>query len=405
MRNRMPWCVGDLVVGIALLTMVGGAVFVAAQHAREINNRVKCASNLRQIGQAILLYANENKGAYPRTILKAANEVKPTWGTPYEGNGDLIGAAPDNNSANPFVKNDDPNVKYRPADNDVTAALYLLLRTQDITSEVFICPSSGIKKWDFGGGAMTAMNWTNWAGNEVIAQHLSYSYQNPYPSPSAVAAGFKLNTTVAADYAVLADMNPGGDAVLKVTINSPENQMRAANSLNHRRDGQNVLYGDGHVEFPNNPFCGTQRDNIYTANGPEVKEQERKGDAVILASPVSFTDSILLPTAADVGFEGPPEPKPLMPAEVEQLKALFPGQYRLRRGHMTIDANTITVVAGPTTTKYAYKLLDADENGLTVELSAPDWPTRKVNAMVRPEGVAFDRGTDPSMDGSWARVK
>src|SRR5687768_12352786 len=30
--------------------------------------RVKCGSNLRQIGQAILLYSNENKGAYPRTF-------------------------------------------------------------------------------------------------------------------------------------------------------------------------------------------------------------------------------------------------------------------------------------------------------------------------------------------------
>src|SRR5439155_4848349 len=33
--------------------------------ARETANRVKCASNERQIGQAILLYANENKGKYP----------------------------------------------------------------------------------------------------------------------------------------------------------------------------------------------------------------------------------------------------------------------------------------------------------------------------------------------------
>ena len=33
--------------------------------ARETANRVNCASNERQIGQAILLYANENKGKYP----------------------------------------------------------------------------------------------------------------------------------------------------------------------------------------------------------------------------------------------------------------------------------------------------------------------------------------------------
>ena len=33
--------------------------------ARETANRVKCASNERQIGQAILLYSNDNKGKYP----------------------------------------------------------------------------------------------------------------------------------------------------------------------------------------------------------------------------------------------------------------------------------------------------------------------------------------------------
>jgi predicted Zn finger-like uncharacterized protein/prepilin-type processing-associated H-X9-DG protein len=42
--------------------------------AREVANRVKCASNMRQIGQGMLLYANDNKGQYPpdlATLMKA----------------------------------------------------------------------------------------------------------------------------------------------------------------------------------------------------------------------------------------------------------------------------------------------------------------------------------------------
>ena len=39
--------------------------------AREQANRVKCASNLRQIGQAVALYANEHRGEYPDTLDKA----------------------------------------------------------------------------------------------------------------------------------------------------------------------------------------------------------------------------------------------------------------------------------------------------------------------------------------------
>ncbi|HYE20390.1 MAG TPA: DUF3352 domain-containing protein [Tepidisphaeraceae bacterium] len=36
--------------------------------ARESANRVKCASNLRQIGMGIILYANDNKGKYPPNL-------------------------------------------------------------------------------------------------------------------------------------------------------------------------------------------------------------------------------------------------------------------------------------------------------------------------------------------------
>jgi prepilin-type processing-associated H-X9-DG protein len=46
--------------------------------ARETANRVKCASNMRQIGQAMLLYSNENKGKYPPdlgTLLKTQDVI------------------------------------------------------------------------------------------------------------------------------------------------------------------------------------------------------------------------------------------------------------------------------------------------------------------------------------------
>jgi prepilin-type processing-associated H-X9-DG protein len=178
--------------------------------------------------------------------------------------------------------------------NDVTAALFLLLRTQDITSEVFTCPITNDEKWDFGGGDKTALNWSNWNGTAGIGKHLSYSYQDPYPTLEAVGKGWKLNTSISADYAVAADINPGtnttgaGSAaqnVLQVTAASGSQQIRGANSPNHDRDGQNVLYGDGHVTFEQNPFVGVQGDNIYTSKS-----------GVIADSAVGGDDSVLLPT-------------------------------------------------------------------------------------------------------------
>src|SRR3954469_18584527 len=73
----------DVIVSIVLVLILGPFTIAQINNADEIANRVRCASNLRQIGQAILLYSNENRGAYPRTTWDV-NNAKPTWGTPYE---------------------------------------------------------------------------------------------------------------------------------------------------------------------------------------------------------------------------------------------------------------------------------------------------------------------------------
>mgnify|MGYP003580980538 CR=1 FL=1 len=96
--------------------------------------------------------------------------------------------------------------------NDVTAALFLLLRTVDITAEVFTCPSSNAEKWDFGGGSNTALNWSNWDGARGVKTHLSYSYANPYPNDAAVERKYALTNSLGAEFAVAADLNPGAGA-------------------------------------------------------------------------------------------------------------------------------------------------------------------------------------------------
>src|SRR5438876_5940428 len=134
-RRGAKW--SDCVVGGLVLMMLGTFTLAQILNINETSNRVKCASNLRQIGQAVLLYSNENRGAYPRTVAApAAAAQTPTWGTPYQ-------ATPTSTASDPFLGAGGTG---RPNDNDVTAALFLLLRTQDITSEVFTCPSSNAEK-------------------------------------------------------------------------------------------------------------------------------------------------------------------------------------------------------------------------------------------------------------------
>ena len=238
--NRPGFSLTDLLASLVMLVVVGLFCLAATVNLDSRQTRVKCASNLRQIGQALLLYSNDTGGTYPRTKYDPEAADRPTVYTGVD-------------ARNPFAAT-------CPQVNDVSAALYLLLRTEDIRSSAFICPATGQTPYDYGGGGQTNLDKSNFPSGEV----LSYSYADPYPSAAAVGQGYKMVQGLDPTFVVAADMNPGTPDLIKLTIASTAAELRAGNSGNHSGDGQNALFGDGHVEFDNNPFVGTNRDNIYT---------------------------------------------------------------------------------------------------------------------------------------------
>jgi prepilin-type N-terminal cleavage/methylation domain-containing protein/prepilin-type processing-associated H-X9-DG protein len=282
--RRKGFTLVELLVVIGIIALLISILLPSLNRARETANRVKCGSNMRQIGQAIQLYCNENKGNYPRT------RYNPAIGT--NGNYDPAIAAANPPGRDPFVDS--------VTDNDVIKAMFLLIRTQDITPEVFICPSSNDEKDTYGTGAgVSAQSKVSF----TAAKNLSYSYANPYPDANAVNNSYKLNATTGAEFAIAADKNPAGATNYILTTqneNSSQKDMQLANSPNHQGQGENVLYGDGHAEFQQNPFCGSKRDCIYTVSGStngsvtSNKQTPAKGGTTNCI-PSWSGDSVLLP--------------------------------------------------------------------------------------------------------------
>ena len=129
----------DVVAAVALVALVAAVVLpAAAGAARKQDRRVHCATNLRQIGQGMFMYANENKGNFPRVRFDPADANTVRFFTNWK-----------TETSFPSPRPEEAAKMKAPEPNDVTAAFYLVLKTQDLTADVMVCPESKAKRMTF----------------------------------------------------------------------------------------------------------------------------------------------------------------------------------------------------------------------------------------------------------------
>ena len=237
---------------------------------REYENRLICSSNLRGLGTAQMVYANDYDDAYAKAGGGGNNrwaKNTPGW---YDPDKDWSG------------------------DDDVTvgASLYLLVREADVSPRSFVCPSSS-REW-FDGSNPDALDYTElWDfGSEDYLNTgpkncVSYSYHHPF-------GRFAADGTRSAAFAVMSDRSPWYDSKIRKGPASDGDwkkrvgyivwndalrgdrdwQLRVGNSPTHLREVQGVLFADGHVEFTERSDVGVRHDNMFTPQGPWASTED-----------------------------------------------------------------------------------------------------------------------------------
>ena len=77
--KRKGFTLVELLVVIGIIAVLISILLPTLARARESANRVKCASNLRQIAMASIAYANENKGSLPPPKFDNGPTQSPTY--------------------------------------------------------------------------------------------------------------------------------------------------------------------------------------------------------------------------------------------------------------------------------------------------------------------------------------
>lgn len=275
----------ELLVVIAIIAMLMAILMPALGRVRRLAQRLICGTNLKGLGTAVMVYANDNNDEYPIAGGRGQNE----WAT-YGGQDDYWDTVDYDWSGPDTVT--------------VSASLYLLVRDADVSPKQFVCQSSDQREftgaeaqlhqgrrpdltdlWDFGYDS----NPDSPSNDEYPQRHVSYAYHYPYTGANDLR--FPISSTSQAGMAVMADKNPwldpgltydpapdstnymnvvsllGGSTVPSTPSGWNELQtfeVQVANSAPHMREGQNILFNDGSTRFERRSDVGVQNDNIYT---------------------------------------------------------------------------------------------------------------------------------------------
>ncbi|GJM24459.1 MAG: hypothetical protein DHS20C16_08740 [Phycisphaerae bacterium] len=280
MKSRKAFTLIELLVVVAIIALLISILLPSLSRARELSKRLVCGTQAKSYGTAVKIYANDNEEHWPTpTFLETSGTViswrrnppafdiglNSTNVMPCDAAGGPTEATPDRQTESGVLNNAGATTL------SVTRAMWMLVRSGEVTPKSFICPSSGDQ-------IENNQNVDCYYDFES-SKRISYGYQVPFgPFSTRGSEDVDPRMAVFSDHGPYGDdspstLMPSNHPDWSTDVNDPGKNMspqswQGFNSPNHggrgTGEGQNVLFGDGHASFHKNPLQGIDNDNIFT---------------------------------------------------------------------------------------------------------------------------------------------
>ena len=256
----------ELLVVVAIIALLISILLPSLSRARELSKRLVCGANLKGLGTAFKIYANDYYEQWP-VVPFDHDQIGDKEGIRYVGEIHEKGTSMTPTLERETISETENENEYEGPSTalSTTRCFWMFIRNGDVTQKQFICPSSD----DLPDDTNEIDRYYDFKG----LTRVSYGYQVPFgPVDTRASENSDTRLVVAADkgpFSAYNLANPPGypEDYDDYDDNTSPNDWKSVNSPNHggegSGEGQNLLFADGHVEFVRKPIVGIDQDNVY----------------------------------------------------------------------------------------------------------------------------------------------